>query len=195
MAMLIVGPGGWKVRASRVLLLGMATVLTLAPWAWRNARVLGEPVWTTTHGGYTLALANNPVYYSDVLEGPPGTVWSGLHQAEWFAEVKQVTFGMTEPQADRTLRSAGSLRMLVERPEQFARAGSLGSGGSGVWPRRSRLSGMAEGLDGGLDGTALVGEFVGTDDPLSWQWPRVSAIGFVVAVFRSFISCTGPTSG
>ena len=49
----------------------------LAPWAVRNALVLGEPVWTTTHGGYTLALANNEVYYRDVLGGSPGQVWYG----------------------------------------------------------------------------------------------------------------------
>ena len=70
------GPGS----AGPSLLLA-ATVATLAPWAWRNARALGEPVWTTTHGGYTLALANNPAYYADVLDGPPGAVWSGPNQA------------------------------------------------------------------------------------------------------------------
>ncbi len=42
-----------------------------------------EPIWTTTHGGYTLALANNRQYYADVLDGPPGAVWSGPNQAAW----------------------------------------------------------------------------------------------------------------
>ena len=61
-----------------------AAVATLAPWALRNARALGEPVWTTTHGGYTLALANNPTYYDEVLDGPPGAVWSGPNQRRWW---------------------------------------------------------------------------------------------------------------
>ena len=39
----------------------------LLPWAVRNALVLAEPIITTTHGGYTLALANNEVYYRDIL--------------------------------------------------------------------------------------------------------------------------------
>ena len=37
-----------------------------------------------TNGGYTLALANNPVYYRDVLNGPSGRVWSGQDQWEWW---------------------------------------------------------------------------------------------------------------
>ena len=44
-------------------LLALTIVIVLSPWMIRNLVVLGEPVWTTTHGGYTLALANNPVYY------------------------------------------------------------------------------------------------------------------------------------
>jgi len=35
----------------------------LFPWALRNQRYLGQLVWTTTHGGYTLLLANNPLIY------------------------------------------------------------------------------------------------------------------------------------
>ena len=66
--------------------------------------VIGEPIWTTTHGGYTLALANNPVYYDDVLHGPPGRVWTGHDQWLWWDSVNRETAGMTEPQADRYLK-------------------------------------------------------------------------------------------
>jgi hypothetical protein len=38
-------------------------LLVLVPWAVRNRVVLGSTIWTTTHGGYTLLLANNPVLY------------------------------------------------------------------------------------------------------------------------------------
>jgi Dolichyl-phosphate-mannose-protein mannosyltransferase len=121
MAALVVGPGPSRARVGRASLLLVATFATLGPWAWRNARVLGEPVWTTTHGGYTLALANNPVYYADVLDGPPGAVWSGPNQARWFAEVGRSTAGMTEPEADRVLRDS-ALGTLRERPSTFLRA-------------------------------------------------------------------------
>jgi hypothetical protein len=121
LAALAFGPGPVRARVGRAALLMAATLATLSPWAWRNARVLGDPVWTTTHGGYTLALANNPVYYADVLDGPPGAVWSGPNQAEWFAEVRRLTAGMTEPEADRFLRDS-ALEMLRERPRTFLRA-------------------------------------------------------------------------
>ena len=83
-AAFVTGPGGWRRRARMAVVMVAAAVATLAPWAWRNARALGEPVWTTTHGGYTLALANNPVYYAEVLDGPPGAVWSGPNQRRWW---------------------------------------------------------------------------------------------------------------
>jgi len=52
--------------------------LVLSPSMIRNLALFGEPVWTTTHGGYTLALANNPVYYRNVLDGEP---WPGLDRS------------------------------------------------------------------------------------------------------------------
>jgi 4-amino-4-deoxy-L-arabinose transferase-like glycosyltransferase len=118
---LFAGPGSARERWVRSTAIGLATVATLAPWAWRNTRIFGEPVWTTTHGGYTLALANNPIYYAEVLDGPAGAVWSGANQKRWFDWVNQETAGMSEPAADRFLRAAG-LQMLRERPRAFARA-------------------------------------------------------------------------
>lgn len=122
-AWILVGPGvRLRDRAGQAILLALTLGATLAPWAWRNARVLGEPVWTTTHGGYTLALANNPEYYRDVLAGAPGAVWSGPNQDLWWARVGSQTAAMSEPDADRFLRGEG-WRMLRERPTSFARAG------------------------------------------------------------------------
>lgn len=49
--------------------LSVATVLTLAPWIVRNQLQFGKPIWATTHGGYTLVLANNPVMYEHFAKG------------------------------------------------------------------------------------------------------------------------------
>jgi hypothetical protein len=47
------------------------TVLTaVAPWALRNWKVLGSPVFTTTHGGYTLLLGNNREFFRQVADRP-----------------------------------------------------------------------------------------------------------------------------
>jgi hypothetical protein len=120
-ARLIVGPGGWRRRAIEAGIFGAGAVAVMAPWAVRNAIRLGEPVWTTTHGGYTLALANNPAYYADVVDGPPGAVWSGPNQQAWFEWVARSTADMTPIQADRFLRGE-ALRMLREQPGTFLRA-------------------------------------------------------------------------
>lgn len=40
-----------------------SAALALGPWAVRNAIVFGRPIVTTTHGGYTLLLGNNALYY------------------------------------------------------------------------------------------------------------------------------------
>lgn len=40
--------------------------LLLSPWALRNRAVMGSTIWTTTHGGYTLLLANNPILFRHI---------------------------------------------------------------------------------------------------------------------------------
>jgi hypothetical protein len=120
-AALVVQPGDRRTRVIRASLLGTTILLVLFPWLVRNLLVFGEPIWTTTHGGYTLALANNPVYYDDVLHGPPGRVWTGHDQWLWWDSVNRQTAGMTEAQADRYMRQM-AWQIIRERPADFARA-------------------------------------------------------------------------
>ncbi len=117
----IAAPGSLRERFTRALTMGGAVVAVLAPWAARNCLVMGEPVWTTTHGGYTLALANNEVYYRDVLHGSPGGVWAGADQWRWWDAVNRATAGMPEPQADRFLRDR-VIRLAIDQPATFLRA-------------------------------------------------------------------------
>lgn len=121
LAALLFMPGGRRERIVRCVGITVGVGLTLAPWVARNAWWMGEPVWTTTHGGYTLALGNNEVYYRDVLEGPPGRVWSGREQWLWWDSVRRRTVGMTEPQADRFLRDS-VVELARSRPATFLRA-------------------------------------------------------------------------
>jgi len=114
------GPEPWKARLLRNAALLAAVALTLAPWAARNASWFGEPVWTTTHGGHTLYLANNPAYYDDVIRGPR-EVWSGPNQAAWFHRVHRLGFGRQEPETDRILRR-WAFETIRDRPGDFLRA-------------------------------------------------------------------------
>ncbi len=58
-------------------------LLIVSPWGVRNTIVFGTPILTTTHGGYTLLLGNNPVYYDEVVSGKWGAVWSGDSLQRW----------------------------------------------------------------------------------------------------------------
>ena len=181
-AALVLGPDRLRVRFQRGALLVVAATAPLAPWAVRNNQVFGEPVWTTTHGGYTLALANNPVYYAEVLDGPPGAVWAGRNQRQWFDWVNRTTAGMTEPEADRTLRAAAT-GMLLERPGTFARAALARLGrfwgvapSGSVYPRWLRMATAAWTVPLWL---ALAAGFVRRD---LWCWPRIAAPSMMLAL-------------
>ncbi|MCG8651653.1 MAG: glycosyltransferase family 39 protein, partial [Pirellulales bacterium] len=65
------GPKRWGPAG---LVLGIV-FLTVAAWTLRNQRVLGHPVWATTHGGYTLLLGNNPSFYQYLEDGEFGRAW------------------------------------------------------------------------------------------------------------------------
>jgi len=66
-----------------------AAMLSVSPWIIRNTLVFGRPIVTTTHGGYTLLLGNNPVFYNDVARQPWGTVWKGESFQNWQQSVEE----------------------------------------------------------------------------------------------------------
>ena len=67
-----VSAGQWLLLS---LLIAVPTGITVSIWSWRNHRQLGQPVWATTHGGYTLLLGNNPHIFDEVRHGAVGIAW------------------------------------------------------------------------------------------------------------------------
>ncbi len=121
----------WVFRFRRVVevmgfaLLGM--LLTVSPWMIRNAIVFGEPRIATTHGGYTLLLGNNSVFYREVVEAPLGTTWDGESLGRWQASLEQEMKALgleTEPERDRYL-ARKARRHIAENPGLFLRACGL----------------------------------------------------------------------
>jgi hypothetical protein len=53
----------------------LGVLVVLSPWAIRNEFQFDRPIATTTHGGYTLSLANNPQFYDWLRHAPWGSVW------------------------------------------------------------------------------------------------------------------------
>jgi hypothetical protein len=97
----------------------------LAPWAARNYQQLGKPILATTHGGYTLLLANNPHYYV-YLDGPRGGPWDAreLHQGMRAAAharakfLEQVPLEIQRDQLDNRL----AWQTIRHHPAMFLRA-------------------------------------------------------------------------
>lgn len=175
LARLFVPRFGW----SSLTALALGVGITLSPWSIRNFMVVGGPIVTTTHGGYTLALANNPAYYADVLDGPPNAVWSGPNQQAWWNDVNERTQGMSEPEADRFLRNS-ALRLAVSRPFDFLRAslarlgrfwGLAPSGEVYPWPMRVATCLWT------IPFWLAVG--VGLSRRTTWEWPNISGICMV----------------
>jgi hypothetical protein len=99
-------------------------LLLVTPWVLRNWLMLGHPVVMTTHGGYTLLLANNPSFYAEEVEQPGGKVWRGEPFDRWSAGVQQqlAEAGIQgEVETDRFLaqQAQGFIR---QHPARFLRA-------------------------------------------------------------------------
>lgn len=51
------------------IIVGGLVAMTMTIWMTRNFVAVGHPVWATTHGGYTLLLANNPDVFDHLHDG------------------------------------------------------------------------------------------------------------------------------
>jgi hypothetical protein len=80
----------WKRALRDGAVVVAAVVVILLPWAWRNSRVLGSWVWTTTNGGVTLYDGLNPTA-------------TGASDQRFLAELPQLG-PITEVERDRRLR-------------------------------------------------------------------------------------------
>lgn len=101
---LAIGIIAWRQGRFKVWLWGLVVALAvLAPWAVRNQRLFGTPIFTTTHGGYTLWLGQNPDYYREVV-APGRRVWPEDGFRAWTAANEKATAGMDEPARDRFFR-------------------------------------------------------------------------------------------
>jgi 4-amino-4-deoxy-L-arabinose transferase-like glycosyltransferase len=171
----IARPGPAAARLARATILAVSALLVLSPWMIRNLVVLGEPIWTTTHGGYTLALANNPVYYRDVLNGPPGRVWTGHEQWLWADSITRETASMSEPDADRYLRNQ-AIGLARQRPGDFAHATIARLGhfwsvvpAASVYPAPARIATFL------WTAPLFLSLAMGLFQPSVWSWPRIAA--------------------
>lgn len=68
-------PVSARIPLTSALIVAAAVSLWVGGWTLRNLRQFGEPIWATTHGGYTLLLGNNPPFYDYLKTGRLGVAW------------------------------------------------------------------------------------------------------------------------
>lgn len=98
--------------------------LVLTPWALRNLVVMKHLTPATTHGGYTLLLGNNDVFYRNVVQAEAGTVWEGASREAWQTELDKAMEeqGVTgEVATDRWMYSR-AMETIRRHPGIFLRA-------------------------------------------------------------------------
>jgi len=91
--------------------LTVAALLVITPWVIRNQMVMGKAKLTTTHGGYTVLLGNNPLFYRFLKSHASGT-WDG-EQLSRAWKGRSLTTGCDDAQWD-------DLPQLARRAEQLA---------------------------------------------------------------------------
>ena len=111
----------------------VATAIVIFPWALRNERLLGSPIITTTHGGYTLLLGNNPEFFHHVAARPWSEDWSqnepDRFQRPWVEGVirkmeAEIGVGADEIAKDRWMYRQ-AWRAVTAEPGLFLRACGL----------------------------------------------------------------------
>lgn len=114
---------GLRSPSARLWLAGsfiLSAAIVLSPWAVRNVYAFGRAILTTTHGGYTLWLGNNPEFYRFLAQARWGDVWDSRHLDEQYLRIRRQT-GHDELAADRWAH-AQAMTSIRRQPASFARS-------------------------------------------------------------------------
>jgi Dolichyl-phosphate-mannose-protein mannosyltransferase len=156
---LFVGCECWKRRVNDCVLLCLGVLICVVPWTLRNYSTFGKPIWATTHGGYTLLLANNPPLYRHFVANGPSRAWEAAEfQDAWSARVGLEVPPLNEITEDRFAYLAA--RSTIARyPHIFAlsciyRVGWLWA----LWPYDGSV-GISEVLIGGWYAVIFLGAY------------------------------------
>ncbi|MEZ6135941.1 MAG: hypothetical protein R3C53_13645 [Pirellulaceae bacterium] len=80
------GSRSWKQRLCNCAMAAVGVSICVLPWTLRNQAQLGKSIWATSHGGYTLMLANNPSLYRHFAQNGPSRDWDADYfHAAWAA--------------------------------------------------------------------------------------------------------------
>ncbi|HEY4312623.1 MAG TPA: hypothetical protein VGN12_24450 [Pirellulales bacterium] len=109
-----------KARRKIMVITVAALAMTLAPWTVRNWIEFGRPIVTTTHGGFTLALANNRAFY-DHLRKAPHEPWDA-ESSGWAGTILQYPHAQQEELENNRESYALAWQTMRDEPRMFLRA-------------------------------------------------------------------------
>lgn len=81
-------PGKPIRRVAWMILPAAIAAVTVSPWIVRNAIQFHALIPATSHGGYTLLLGNNSVFYDEVVSGD-STIWDGDSLTRWQTDLHE----------------------------------------------------------------------------------------------------------
>ncbi|MBN2022315.1 MAG: glycosyltransferase family 39 protein [Pirellulales bacterium] len=117
--MLLIVLEPWAVRAKVLGAATAAMLVVIAPWAARNQAHFGRPLVTTTHGGYTMLLANNPSFYEHLRTAGWGSVWDAQQLGPAWGGKAHHAGPADEWAADRRAYNA-AWNAIAQQPRTFA---------------------------------------------------------------------------
>lgn len=159
----------------------VATVVALvvyAPWPLRNWVTMESLILTTTHGGYTLWLGMNPVYYQEVVVGP-NSIWPEESFQGWTRQNAELTSAMSEVETDRYFQASAWNWM---RSNPLAAVRSVCHHVASFWMPMPNVGSrwqrwLAAAFYIGLYISAAIGFVRGR----AWRWPRSILLASIVA--------------
>ncbi|MEZ6127553.1 MAG: hypothetical protein R3C59_02655 [Planctomycetaceae bacterium] len=109
-----------------IMLPAIVAGLVLTPWIIRNAVQFGKFIPATTHGGYTLLLGNNDVFYQEVVLAEGHPVWQRGSLDHWQKQIRNAALNDGVDMADETAVDAWmyqqAFQVIRSQPETFRRA-------------------------------------------------------------------------
>jgi len=174
----LVKGGDCSRRSVTIAILPMiAAALAISPWIIRNAMQFRKFIPATTHGGYTLALGNNPDFYRDVIEGEVSFPWPGPQLDAWQQRMIADAAAQGIPVGSEPAQDAWYYRQAVAsmeaQPLSFFKSCVL---------RLRRFFAMTPGSDDGLPRFATT---------LIAVWYALIWIGVAAAIGRSIPALRG----
>ena len=166
---------GFRRSVAIAILPMVAAAMTISPWIIRNALQFGKFIPATTHGGYTLALGNNPDFYRDVVDGDVSFPWPGPQLDAWQQRMISDAVAQGVPAGNEPAQDAWyyqqAIASMKAQPISFLKSCLL---------RLRRFCAITPGLHDGMPRpvTALIA-----------IWYGLIGIGVVAATVRGFAAC------